>query len=112
MKILQSQDTIVPCSLFSLCLSVMLSVVALRTLVVLGIRLMRPSIFAKKNERGVHERGTRDGNSLAALCSTRRVELRCWFLGITPLKIKGRALPSESWACWLAFLVVQLRLVD
>jgi hypothetical protein len=101
MKILQSQDMIVPCSLFSLCLSVMVSVVALRT-----------SIFAKKNERGVHERGTRDGNSLAALCSTRRVELRCWFLGITPLKIKGRALPSESWACWLAFLVVQLRLVD
>jgi hypothetical protein len=65
-----------------------------------------------KVKEGVHERGTRDGSSLAALCSTRWVELRCWFLGIIPPEIKGLALPSESWASWLTFLVAQPCQVD
>jgi hypothetical protein len=39
-----------------------------------------------------------DGGSLANLDPTRRVAPRCWFIGVTPLKIKGRALPLESWA--------------
>jgi hypothetical protein len=63
-------------------------------------------------KKGVHERGTRDGSSLTDLCSMRQIGLRRWFVGIIPLEIKGRALPSESWACWLAFLVKQPRSVD
>jgi hypothetical protein len=51
-----------------------------------------------KDEEGVHERGTRDGSSLATLCSTHRVELHHWFLGIVLLEIKGHALLLESWA--------------
>jgi hypothetical protein len=69
-------------------------------------------IIFTKNERGVHEKGPRDGNSLTALCSTNRVELRRWFLGIIPLEIKGRVLPSELWACQLAFRVVQPQWMD
>jgi hypothetical protein len=50
---------------------------------------------------------TRDRSSLADLRPTRRVASRHWFLGVTLLEIKGRALPLELWVCWLAFLVVQ-----
>jgi hypothetical protein len=48
-----------------------------------------------KDEKGVHERGSRDESSLTPLCSIRWVELRHWFLGIVLLEIKGRTLPSE-----------------
>jgi hypothetical protein len=45
---LQSPDTAAYCYLFSLRLSTQLSVVALRTLVVLGMQLMRASILFEK----------------------------------------------------------------
>jgi hypothetical protein len=48
-----------------------------------------------KMKKGVHERGSGDESSLAALCSMRQVELCYWFLGIILLQIKGRTLPSE-----------------
>jgi hypothetical protein len=40
----------------------------------------------------------RDGGSLADLRRTRQVVPRHWFIGVTPPKIEGRALSSESWA--------------
>jgi hypothetical protein len=46
-----------------------------------------------KDERRVHERGTRDGSYLAALCSMHQVELCHWLLGIVPMWVKGHALP-------------------
>jgi hypothetical protein len=46
-----------------------------------------------KGERGVGERGTRDGSSLASLCSTHWIELYRWLLGIVPMWVKGCALP-------------------
>jgi hypothetical protein len=65
-----------------------------------------------KTKEGYMKWGTRDGSPLGALCSTHRVELRHWFLGIILLEIKGQTLPSKSWACWLTFLVTQPHRVD
>jgi hypothetical protein len=47
MKVLQNPDMIVSCSLFSLCLSVLPSTAALRTLVVLTVQLLRTSKLLK-----------------------------------------------------------------
>jgi hypothetical protein len=63
-----------------------------------------------KDEKGVHERGSRDESSLAPLCSIRWVELRRWILGIVLLEIKGRTLPSgyrdsEQARCWRSIVI-------
>jgi hypothetical protein len=47
MKVLQNPDMIVSCSLFSLCLSLLPSTAALRTLVVLTVQLLRTSKLLK-----------------------------------------------------------------
>jgi hypothetical protein len=51
MKVLQSPDMIVSCSLFSLCLSVLLSIVASRTLVVLGVQSLWTSKLLRRNRQ-------------------------------------------------------------
>jgi hypothetical protein len=138
MEVSQSPDTIVSCLFFSLCLSVMPSITALRTLVVLACNHYRPPNFSKKTnetfdyvrristiirvapkcwdsteithlchgtwliriltktKERVHERGSRDGSSLAALCSMCRVGLRHWSLGIIPLEINGHTLQNNG----------------
>jgi hypothetical protein len=55
--------------------------------------------------KGCMKKGTRDRSSLAGLHAMRRVVLCRWLLGVIPPEIKGRALPSNPWVCWLAFLV-------
>jgi hypothetical protein len=47
---LQGPDTIISCYLFSLCLSVLPSIVALITLVVLGVQLLQISKLFKKGK--------------------------------------------------------------
>jgi xanthine/uracil/vitamin C permease (AzgA family) len=50
MKVSQSQDIVVSCLLFSLCLSVLPSIAASRTLVVFGGRMLQTSkLFEKRN---------------------------------------------------------------
>jgi hypothetical protein len=140
MKVSQSPDMIISCSLFSLYLSVLPIAAALRTFektnetfddmrwmltitrvacecrdraglahLCRGTSLMR--ILTKAKE-GYMKRGTRDGSSLADLCSTHQVALHRLFHGIVLVEIKGHALSTESWVCWLAFLVAQPHRVD
>jgi hypothetical protein len=50
MKVSQIPDMIISCLLFSLCLSILSSTAALRTLVVLGVQSLWTSKLLKKNK--------------------------------------------------------------